>query len=200
MTRTVKQLFDLTGQTALVTGGSRGLGLQMAHALGEAGARLMLSSRKASDLEEAVAELKAAGIEADYIAADCGQEEDIRRLARETVQKLGRVDILLNNAGASWGAAAEAHPGISLGQSHEFECPWLFHTGPRGCQPVHDSQPTWPNFERCVHSRLGRQPARNANHCLQHVQGCCGELYQGLGRRVGSIRHHSQRHLPRLFS
>ena len=110
MTRTVKQLFDLTGQTALVTGGSRGLGLQMAHALGEAGARLMLSSRKASDLEEAVAELKAAGIEADYIAADCGQEDDIRRLANETVQKLGRIDILLNNAGASWGAAAEVHP------------------------------------------------------------------------------------------
>ena len=110
MTRTVKQLFDLTGQTALVTGGSRGLGLQMAHALGEAGARVMLSSRKASDLEEAVAELKAAGIEADYIAADCGQEEDIRRLARETVEKLGRIDILLNNAGASWGAAAEVHP------------------------------------------------------------------------------------------
>ena len=110
MTRTVKQLFDLTGQTALVTGGSRGLGLQMAHALGEAGARLMLSSRKASDLEEAVAELKAAGIEADYIVADCGKEEDIRRLAHETVQKLGRVDILLNNAGASWGAAAEVHP------------------------------------------------------------------------------------------
>ena len=110
MTRTVKQLFDLTGQTALVTGGSRGLGLQMAYALGEAGARLMLSSRKAADLEEAVAELKAAGIEADYIAADCGQEEDIRRLAHETVQKLGRIDILLNNAGASWGAAAEVHP------------------------------------------------------------------------------------------
>ena len=110
MTRTVKQLFDLTGQTALVTGGSRGLGLQMAHALGEAGARLMLSSRKAADLEEAVAELKAAGIEADYIAADCGQEEDIRRLARETFQKLGRIDILLNNAGASWCAAAEVHP------------------------------------------------------------------------------------------
>ena len=74
MTRTVKQLFDLTGQTALVTGGSRGLGLQMAHALGEAGARLMLSSRKADDLQEAVAELKAAGIEADFIAADCGKE------------------------------------------------------------------------------------------------------------------------------
>jgi NAD(P)-dependent dehydrogenase (short-subunit alcohol dehydrogenase family) len=110
MTRTVKQLFDLTGQTALVTGGSRGLGLQMAHALGEAGARLMLSSRKADDLQEAVAELKAAGIEADYIAADCGKEEDIRRLAQETVKTMGRIDILVNNAGATWGAAAEVHP------------------------------------------------------------------------------------------
>ena len=110
MTRTVKQLFDLTGQTALITGGSRGLGLQMAHALGEAGARLMLSSRKADDLLEAVAELKAAGIEADFIAADCGKEEDIRRLAQDTVKKMGRIDILINNAGATWGAAAEVHP------------------------------------------------------------------------------------------
>ena len=110
MTRTVKQLFDLTGQTALVTGGSRGLGLQMAHALGEAGARLMLSSRKSADLQEAVAELKAAGIQADYIAADCGKEEDIRRLAHETVEKMGRIDILINNAGATWGAPAEVHP------------------------------------------------------------------------------------------
>ena len=60
MTRTVTQLFDLHGKTALVTGGSRGLGLQLAHALGEAGARLMLTSRKQADLDEAVAELKAA--------------------------------------------------------------------------------------------------------------------------------------------
>ncbi|MDF2467087.1 MAG: dehydrogenase with different specificity (related to short-chain alcohol dehydrogenase)-like [Ramlibacter sp.] len=60
MPRTVSQLFDLSGKTALVTGGSRGLGLQMAHALGEAGARIMLTSRKADNLEEAVAELHGA--------------------------------------------------------------------------------------------------------------------------------------------
>ena len=59
MTRTVSQLFDLKGKTALVTGGSRGLGLQMAHALGEAGARIMLSSRKAGDLEVAAADPRA---------------------------------------------------------------------------------------------------------------------------------------------
>ena len=110
MTRTVQQLFDLTGKTALVTGGSRGLGLQMAHALGEAGARVLLSSRKAEDLEQAAAELQAAGIDARWIAADCGKEEDIRRLADETLQRMGDVDILVNNAGASWGAPAEDHP------------------------------------------------------------------------------------------
>ena len=108
--RTVQQLFDLQGKTALVTGGSRGLGLQMAHALGEAGARIMLSSRKAGDLEEAVAELQAAGIDARWIAADCSKEEDTRRLADETLERMGAIDILVNNAGASWGAAAEEHP------------------------------------------------------------------------------------------
>ncbi len=108
--RTIQQLFDLKGKTALVTGGSRGLGLQMAHALGEAGARIMLSSRKAEDLEQATAELQAAGIDARWIAADCAKEEDTRRLADETLQRMGGVDILVNNAGASWGAPAEEHP------------------------------------------------------------------------------------------
>ncbi|GAD22152.1 SDR family oxidoreductase [Acidovorax sp. MR-S7] len=110
MARTVQQLFDLSGKTALVTGGSRGLGLQMAHALGEAGARVVVSSRKAEDLEQAVAELQAAGIDARWIAADCAREDDIQRLAAETLQRVGDVDILVNNAGASWGAAAEDYP------------------------------------------------------------------------------------------
>ena len=108
--RTTQQLFDLTGKNALITGGSRGLGLQMAHALGEAGAKVMLSSRKAADLEEAVAELQAAGIDARWIAADCAKESEIHRLADETLERMGQVDILINNAGASWGAAAEDHP------------------------------------------------------------------------------------------
>lgn len=110
MTRTVQQLFNLEGRTALVTGGSRGLGLQIAHALGEAGARIMLSSRKAGDLEEAVADLQAAGIDARWIAADCAREEDIRKLADQTLERMGDVDILVNNAGAAWGAPAEDHP------------------------------------------------------------------------------------------
>jgi len=109
MARTIQQLFDLTGKTALVTGGSRGLGLQMAHALGEAGARIMLTSRKAEDLEQACAELQAAGIDARWVAADCAKESEIQRLADETLQRMGDVDILVNNAGAAWGAPAEDH-------------------------------------------------------------------------------------------
>ncbi|MCU0943263.1 MAG: SDR family oxidoreductase [Hydrogenophaga sp.] len=108
--RTVAQLFDLKGKNALITGGSRGLGLQMAHALGEAGARVLISSRKASDLEEATAELQAAGIDARWIAADGQNEAECRRLVDETVQRLGDIDVLVNNAGAAWGAPAEDHP------------------------------------------------------------------------------------------
>lgn len=108
--RKVQQLFDLTGRTALVTGGSRGLGLQMAHALGEAGAKVLISSRKADDLAEATKTLQAAGIDASWIAADAGKPEDITRLANEAIGQLGHVDILINNAGATWGASALEHP------------------------------------------------------------------------------------------
>ena len=110
MSRTIQQLFDLRGKTALITGGSRGLGLQLARALGEAGATLMLSSRKAQDLEQAAADLKADGIDARWIAADCAQDTEIKRLADETLAQFGHLDILVNNAGASWGAPAEDHP------------------------------------------------------------------------------------------
>ena len=110
MSQTIQQLFDLHGKTALITGGSRGLGLQLAQALGEAGARVMISARKADELEHAVAGLQAAGIDARWIAADCAKEADIRRLAEETLARMGDVDILVNNAGAAWGAPAEDHP------------------------------------------------------------------------------------------
>ena len=110
MARTVQQLINLEGKTALVTGGSRGLGLQIAHALGEAGARVMLSARKEAELEEAMADLQAVGIDARWIAADCAREDDVRRLADQTLERMGAIDILVNNAGAAWGAPAEEHP------------------------------------------------------------------------------------------
>ncbi len=108
--RTIKELFDLTGKTALVTGGSRGLGLQIAEALGEQGAKIVLSSRKQADLDEAVAHLKKKGITASAIAADLSQESAVGPLVDEALKRLGHIDILINNAGATWGAPAEDHP------------------------------------------------------------------------------------------
>ena len=105
-----RKLFDLDGRTALITGGSRGLGLQMAEALGDYGARLLISARKSDELEKAQAHLQARGIEVDWIAADAGKDESINMLADAALEKLGHVDILVNNAGASWGAAAEDYP------------------------------------------------------------------------------------------
>jgi len=110
MSTPVQKLFDLGGQTALVTGGSRGLGLQIAEALGEAGAKVLLSSRKAADLEEAAALLQDKGIDARWIAADAAQPGDVERVVAETMERLGRIDILVNNAGATWGAPMESYP------------------------------------------------------------------------------------------
>jgi len=110
MSTPISKLFDLTGQRALVTGGSRGLGLQIAEALGEAGAKIMLTSRKAGDLEEAAAHLQGKGIDTRWIAADASDPEQVKKVCAETLERLGPVDILINNAGAAWGAPAEDHP------------------------------------------------------------------------------------------
>ena len=108
--RTTKELFSLQGKTALVTGGSRGLGLQMAEALGEQGARIVISARKQDELDEAVAHLTARGIEASAIAVDLQSEANVQPFVEEALRRLGQIDILVNNAGASWGAPAEDHP------------------------------------------------------------------------------------------
>jgi len=110
MSTPIQQLFNLNGQVALVTGGSRGLGLQIAESLGEAGARVMLTSRKAADLQEAAADLAAKGIDARWVAADASDPDQVQRVVRETLERLGPIDILVNNAGATWGAPAEDYP------------------------------------------------------------------------------------------
>jgi len=106
----VKKLFDLSGRVAIVTGGSRGLGLQMAEALGEMGAKVALTARKQDELDGAVALLKKQGIDAAAWACDIGRREAIAPVADAILKKYGKVDILVNNAGATWGANAEDHP------------------------------------------------------------------------------------------
>jgi NAD(P)-dependent dehydrogenase (short-subunit alcohol dehydrogenase family) len=106
----VKQLFDLTGKVALITGGSRGLGLQMAEALGEMGARLALTARKADELAEAKAHLEKLGIEAITVASDLSKFDQIPGLVDAVLKHYGKLDILVSNAGATWGSPAENYP------------------------------------------------------------------------------------------
>jgi gluconate 5-dehydrogenase len=106
----VKALFDLSGKVALVTGGSRGLGLQMAEALGEMGAKVAITARKPKELEEASAHLRAQGVEVLTVAGDLSRLEGIPAMVDAVVSRFGTVDVLVNNAGTSWGAPAETHP------------------------------------------------------------------------------------------
>src|ERR1041384_6804484 len=106
----VLDLLSLKGRNALVTGGSRGLGLQMAEALGEMGARVAITARKKDELEQAVSHLKKAGVNAASFVCDIGRREAIGPAAEQILGDLGKIDILVNNAGATWGAPAEDHP------------------------------------------------------------------------------------------
>jgi len=106
----VRKLLDLTGKTAIVTGGSRGIGLQMALALGEMGARVALTARKKNELDESRAELERAGIECHTIASDLSQFDTIPGVVSSVLERWGPIDILVNNAGNSWGAPAEDYP------------------------------------------------------------------------------------------
>src|SRR5262245_54798618 len=110
MTSTLHDLFDLTGRVVLITGGSRGLGLQVAEALGEFGATIALAARKREDLDAAVAHLQKLGVTAHAFPADLSNAEASATLVKDVVGRLGKIDILVNNAGATWGATAEDHP------------------------------------------------------------------------------------------
>ena len=108
----VRASFDLTGRTALVTGGSRGLGLAMAGALGEMGAKVIISARKVDELDTAVASLKNdRGVNAVRVVGDLSRAEGISPFVDAVAAAAGGpIDILVNNAGSSWGAPAEEYP------------------------------------------------------------------------------------------
>ena len=106
----VKKLFDLSGKVALVTGGSRGLGLQIAEALGEMGARLALTARKPEELAQAKEHLERMHLEVLTLPCDHSQAASIQPVIEKIVKHFGQIDVLVNNAGTTWGAPAEEHP------------------------------------------------------------------------------------------
>ena len=103
----VKQLFDLTGRVAVVSGGSMGLGRQMAEGLAEMGASLVLCARKKDRCEEAAEELRVLGVQTLALACDVKDKAAIQEVVHATLAKFGRIDILINNAGVSWASPVE---------------------------------------------------------------------------------------------
>jgi NAD(P)-dependent dehydrogenase (short-subunit alcohol dehydrogenase family) len=119
-------LFDVSGKTALVTGGSRGIGLMIATGLLGAGARVIVSSRKAGDLEAAAEELAKLG-DCEAIPADVSTPEGAAELARATQARFPELDILVNNAGAGWGAPLEEFPAGGWDKVSHTNVEGLFH-------------------------------------------------------------------------
>ena len=104
------ELFDLTGRVAIVTGGSRGLGLEMAEGLAEAGAAVMLCARRDEWLTPTIAALRERGFTVDGALCDVSKPAQVQAVVDDTVARHGRIDILINNAGISWGARPEVMP------------------------------------------------------------------------------------------
>jgi gluconate 5-dehydrogenase len=108
--RPLSELFDLTGRVAIVTGGSRGLGLEMAEGLAEAGASLMLCARRAEWLDPAVAAMRARRFAVEGALCDVAKPAEVQAVVDKTMGRYAQIDILVNNAGLSWGEQPEAMP------------------------------------------------------------------------------------------
>ncbi|WP_195693937.1 MULTISPECIES: SDR family oxidoreductase [Priestia] len=106
----IKDLFDLTGKTAIITGGGRGLGEQMAEGLAEAGANIVLCSRKKEACQQVADRLARLDVKTLALTCDISQPEDIKNVVHQTIETFGRIDILINNSGATWGAPVEEMP------------------------------------------------------------------------------------------
>lgn len=122
----MSDLFSIAGKTAVVTGGSRGIGLMIARGFVDAGAKVYISSRKAQVCEEVAAELSANG-ECIALPADLSTEDECRRLAGEIAQREERLHILVNNAGATWGAPIDEHDDATWDRVLSLNVKGVFH-------------------------------------------------------------------------
>src|SRR5216683_423272 len=102
--------FDFKDEVVVVTGGSRGLGLEIAHAFGQAGAKVVVTARREQWLNEAEKFLKDKGVAVDTLICDVADASSVEQVVQQTLEKCSKIDVLVNNAGLTWGAPAETHP------------------------------------------------------------------------------------------
>jgi NAD(P)-dependent dehydrogenase (short-subunit alcohol dehydrogenase family) len=122
----MSELFDVSGKTALVTGGSRGIGLMIARGLVQAGARVILSSRKSADVTAAAEALSEHGA-CEAIPGDVSTPDGAATLAGETLSRVEQLDILVNNAGVTWGAPLEEFPASGWDRAMHTNVEGIFH-------------------------------------------------------------------------
>ena len=102
--------FDFKGEVALVTGGSRGLGLEIAQGFGQAGAEVVITARREQWLTEAEKSLKEQGVQVHALICDVADAASVEQTVQQVLERCGKIDVLVNNAGLTWGAPAESMP------------------------------------------------------------------------------------------
>ena len=195
----VKELFKLDGKIALITGGSRGLGLQMAEALGEMGCKLAITARKADELNEAKAHLEQLGLEVLTIVNDLSKTEQIPGMVDQVVQRFGTIDILVNNAGATWSAPAEEYPDEAWRKVLGLNVDSIFFLSREVARRCVDSPKIRQDHQRRLGGRLARQCDQRQHDCLSHLQGRGGQLHACTSLGMGQVQHQRQCDLPRIF-
>jgi NAD(P)-dependent dehydrogenase (short-subunit alcohol dehydrogenase family) len=129
---TIHELFNLQGRVSVVTGGATGLGLQMAHALAEAGSNIVICSRTLANCERAAHEIEQAGVQALAVACDVTKPQEVEAMKERTLATFGRIDVLVNNAGRAWSASPEDMPlerwreVFDLNSTAPFVCSQIF--------------------------------------------------------------------------
>jgi len=200
MTGALHRLFDLSGRVAIVTGGSRGIGLQMAEALGEFGAHVVITARKADELAQARQHLEELGIAATTLASDLSDVVSIPQIVTDALAVTGRIDILVNNAGATWGAPAEAYPAQGWAKVMDLNLNCLFdltrEVAARAMLPQ--------RYGRIINiasiaGLAGNLPGIGGHRRLQCLEGRRHQPDARARFRVGRPWHHSQRPRAGLF-
>ena len=197
----VQNLLDLGGRIAIVTGGSRGIGLQMAKALGEMGAKVAITARRQDELDEARAHLERAGIDCLTFAGDLADSRRSRASSTPCSPRWGRIDILVNNAGCNWAAPAEDYPDEGWRKVMSLNVDAQFFLSPRSRPALDDPAPQRQDRQHRVDRRALRQSAGvgHAHDGLQHEQGRAHQHDARARRRVGPAQHQRQRDLPGIL-